>query len=64
MYNFSYRGFQLIFMEEIMGIVVRESKLLCCKGSGEFNEECCRYSRYGAWVLDGATGLNNKKIDI
>ena len=45
-----------------MGIVVRESKLLCCKGSGEFNEDVAGISRYGAWVLDGATGLNNKKI--
>lgn len=45
-----------------MGIVIRESKLLCCKGSGEFNEDVVGISRYGAWVLDGATGLNNKKI--
>lgn len=45
-----------------MGIVIRESKLLCCKGSGEFNEDVAGISRYGAWVLDGATGLNNKKI--
>ena len=45
-----------------MGIVIRDSKLLCCKGSGEFNEDVAGISRYGAWVLDGATGLNNKKI--
>lgn len=45
-----------------MGIVIRESKLLCCKGSGEFNEDVVGMTRYGAWVLDGATGLNNKKI--
>ena len=45
-----------------MGIVIRESKLLCCKGSGEFNEDVAGMTRYGAWVLDGATGLNNKKI--
>lgn len=45
-----------------MGIVIRDSKLLCCKGSGEFNEDVVGMTRYGAWVLDGATGLNNKKI--
>ncbi|HHX2459509.1 hypothetical protein [Clostridioides difficile] len=41
---------------------ISDYKLLCNKGSGAFNEDIVGLSPYGAWVLDGATGLNNKNL--
>ena len=35
---------------------------LCYKGSAKYNEDIVGYSPFGAWVLDGATGLNNKNL--
>lgn len=45
-----------------MGLKISDYKLLCNKGSGDFNEDIIGLSPYGAWVLDGATGLNNKNL--
>ena len=43
-----------------MELKINDYKLLCNKGSAKFNEDIIGLSPYGAWVLDGATGLNNK----
>lgn len=45
-----------------MEIDIKGHKLLCSKGSGEYNEDIARICKNGAWVLDGATGLNNKNL--
>lgn len=45
-----------------MGLKISDYKLLCNKGSGNFNEDIIGLSPYGAWVIDGATGLNNKNL--
>ena len=45
-----------------MELKIYDYKLLCNKGSANFNEDIIGLSPYGAWVLDGATGLNNKNL--
>ncbi|MEG1132710.1 MAG: hypothetical protein RSD77_10370 [Romboutsia sp.] len=35
---------------------------LCCQGSAKYNEDVIGINTFGAWVLDGATGLNNKNL--
>ncbi|GAA0106104.1 hypothetical protein UT300013_27280 [Paraclostridium sordellii] len=35
---------------------------LCYKGSAKYNEDIIGVNPFGAWVLDGATGLNNKNL--
>ena len=45
-----------------MEFKIHDYKLLCNKGSADFNEDIIGLSPYGAWVLDGATGLNNKNL--
>ena len=45
-----------------MELKINDYKLLCNKGSSNFNEDIVGLSSYGAWVLDGATGLNNKNL--
>ena len=45
-----------------MELKINDYKLLCNKGSAKFNEDIIGLSPYGAWVLDGATGLNNKNL--
>lgn len=45
-----------------MELKINDYKLLCNKGSADFNEDIIGLSPYGAWVLDGATGLNNKNL--
>jgi len=45
-----------------MELKIHDYKLLCNKGSADFNEDIIGLSPYGAWVLDGATGLNNKNL--
>ncbi|MEG2983424.1 MAG: hypothetical protein RR835_01905 [Peptostreptococcaceae bacterium] len=35
---------------------------LCCQGSAKYNEDITGINSFGAWVLDGATGLNNKNL--
>ncbi|GAA0864278.1 hypothetical protein [Paraclostridium tenue] len=35
---------------------------LCYKGSAKYNEDIVGVNPFGAWVLDGATGLNNKNL--
>ncbi|MGL5346292.1 MAG: hypothetical protein ACRDA3_02990 [Peptostreptococcaceae bacterium] len=35
---------------------------LCNKGSAEYNEDIIGFTPKGIWVLDGATGLNNKNL--
>lgn len=45
-----------------MGLNIRDYSLLCNCGSAEFNEDVVGVTPFGAWVLDGATGLNNKNL--
>lgn len=45
-----------------MEIDIKEFELLCDKGSGIYNEDMVGLCKKGAWVLDGATGLNNKNL--
>lgn len=45
-----------------MKIDIKDYKLLCHKGSGEYNEDIVRVCKYGAWILDGSTGLNKKNL--
>ena len=45
-----------------MELKINDYKLLCNKGSADFNEDIIGLTPYGAWVLDGATGLNNKNL--
>ena len=45
-----------------MSIKFIDYKLLCNKGSATFNEDVVGLSPYGAWVIDGATGLNGKNL--
>ena len=45
-----------------MKIDIQDYKLLCHKGSGEYNEDIVRVCKYGAWILDGSTGLNKKNL--
>ena len=45
-----------------MKIDIKDYKLLCLKGSGEYNEDIVRVCKYGAWILDGSTGLNKKNL--
>ena len=45
-----------------MNIKFNDYKLLCNKGSATFNEDVVGLSPYGAWVIDGATGLNGKNL--
>ena len=45
-----------------MEIDIKEFKLLCEKGSESYNEDMVGICKKGAWVLDGATGLNNKNL--
>ncbi|MEG0856684.1 MAG: hypothetical protein RSG52_09395 [Terrisporobacter sp.] len=45
-----------------MVLGVNNYKMLCNKGSGEYNEDIIGFTPFGAWVLDGATGLNNKNL--
>ncbi|MCT4595328.1 MAG: hypothetical protein N4A57_13845 [Anaeromicrobium sp.] len=37
-------------------------KDIICKGGTKVNEDIANINEYGAWVLDGATGLNGKNI--
>ena len=46
-----------------MKIDIKDYKLLCHKGSGEYNEDIVRVCKYGAWILDGSTGLNKKNFN-
>ena len=45
-----------------MELKINDYKLLCNKGSAKFNEDIIGLTPYGTWVLDGATGLNNKNL--
>ena len=45
-----------------MKIDIKDYKLICHKGSGEYNEDIVRVCKYGAWILDGSTGLNKKNL--
>lgn len=45
-----------------MKIDIKEYKLICEKGSGNYNEDVVGICKKGVWVLDGATGLNNKNL--
>lgn len=45
-----------------MEIDIKKFELLCDKGSGIYNEDMVGLCKKGAWVLDGATGLNNKNL--
>ena len=45
-----------------MILKISDYKLLCNRGSGDYNEDIIGLTPHGAWVLDGATGLNNKNL--
>ena len=45
-----------------MSINIKNCSLICKQGSGNFNEDIVGNSPHGIWVLDGATGLNNKNL--
>lgn len=45
-----------------MEIDIKEYQFICEKGSGIYNEDAVGICKKGAWVLDGATGLNNKNL--
>lgn len=37
-------------------------EILCCQGSAKYNEDIIGFTANGLWVIDGATGLNNKNL--
>ncbi len=41
-------------------VYLKES--ICCQGSAKYNEDIIGTTPKGVWVLDGATGLNNKNL--
>ena len=41
---------------------IKVCDILCYKGSAKYNEDIIGVNPFGAWVLDGATGLNNKNL--
>lgn len=45
-----------------MLISASNQETLCYKGSAKYNEDIIGINPYGAWVLDGATGLNKKNL--
>lgn len=45
-----------------MKVDIKKFEILCDKGSGTYNEDIVGVCPKGAWVLDGATGLNNKNL--
>ena len=45
-----------------MELKINDYKLLCNKGSADFNEDIIGLKPYGVWVLDGDTVLNNKNL--
>ncbi|MCR1955787.1 hypothetical protein NSA24_13370 [Clostridioides mangenotii] len=45
-----------------MGLIIKDYSLLCNQGSSDHNEDVVGITPAGAWVLDGATGLNGKNF--
>lgn len=45
-----------------MGLLIKNYCLLCNQGSSSYNEDIVGFNTSGAWVLDGATGLNGKNL--
>ncbi|HSQ88834.1 hypothetical protein [Romboutsia sp.] len=45
-----------------MNINIKSSDVLCCQGTAMYNEDIAGLNPYGVWILDGATGLNNKNL--
>lgn len=45
-----------------MKLNIKDYSLLCNKGTAPYNEDAAGITPFGAWVLDGATGLNNKNL--
>ncbi|GAA3652691.1 hypothetical protein [Asaccharospora irregularis] len=45
-----------------MGVSIKNYSLLCNQGTSKFNEDVVGVTPFGAWVLDGATGLNKKNL--
>lgn len=45
-----------------MAINIKSCESLCHQGSAIYNEDVIGITPWGAWVLDGATGLNNKNL--
>ncbi|MGL6105209.1 hypothetical protein [Romboutsia sp.] len=43
-------------------ININNYETLCCIGSAKYNEDTIGFTTNGFWVLDGATGLNNKNL--
>ena len=41
---------------------IKNCELLCHQGSAKYNEDIIGFTPRGLWVLDGATGLNNKNL--
>lgn len=48
--------------EGVKNMNIKKSDVLCCQGSARYNEDIVGVTPWGAWVLDGATGLNNKNL--
>ncbi|MEF9990729.1 MAG: hypothetical protein RRZ84_02410 [Romboutsia sp.] len=45
-----------------MGVTLRNYSLICNQGTSGVNEDVIGITPFGAWVLDGATGLNKKNL--
>jgi serine/threonine protein phosphatase PrpC len=45
-----------------MGLIIKNYCLFCNQGSSEYNEDVVGITPSGAWVLDGATGLNGRNL--
>ncbi|MTI66104.1 MAG: hypothetical protein FH753_05815 [Firmicutes bacterium] len=41
---------------------IQKKNILCKKGSADFNEDMATITPHGAWIMDGATGLNGKNL--
>lgn len=45
-----------------MRLNINNYSLICNQGTAKFNEDVVGITPFGAWVLDGATGLNGKNL--
>ncbi|MDR1774354.1 MAG: hypothetical protein LBR30_05755 [Clostridioides sp.] len=45
-----------------MSLIIEDYCLLCNQGASKYNEDIAGITPFGAWVLDGATGLNDKNL--
>ncbi|MGL5330647.1 MAG: hypothetical protein ACRDD7_15355 [Peptostreptococcaceae bacterium] len=54
--------FVYIFRTRCRDININSYESLCFQGSAKYNEDIIGFTPNGVWVLDGATGLNNKNL--